>query len=58
VVFKNKPPKIPGTELRERLQKVLDIIQMEQRDNLKNFQGDAAPFESCRPNLAACLLMR
>ncbi len=43
-------------ELRARLQDALGAIHLEQRDALREFNGDAAPFARSRHRLEACLV--
>jgi outer membrane protein OmpA-like peptidoglycan-associated protein len=43
-------------ELRTVFQEAVEAIHLEQREHLKGFCGDAAPFESSRHHLEACLL--
>jgi len=45
----------PLQELRTILQETLENIEFEYSSALDNFEGNAAPFESCRPRLLYCL---
>jgi hypothetical protein len=45
-------------ELRTLFQEAVEAIHLEQRENLEDFRGDTAPFESSRHHLEACLLMQ
>ncbi|HKP86980.1 MAG TPA: OmpA family protein [Blastocatellia bacterium] len=45
-------------ELHSTMQDALDLIHLRQREALESFEGDAAPFESSRPDLEACLQMQ
>ena len=46
------------SELRLILQDALDSIHIDFHDALKKFEGDATPFEACRPYLESCLQVR
>jgi outer membrane protein OmpA-like peptidoglycan-associated protein len=46
----------PPVELRGKLRSSLAKIESEQGAELKEFSGDAAPFDASRPYLEACLL--
>ena len=46
---------IPRT-LKRVFQDTLDVIEQQRAEELKSFSGDTAVFESCRPQLQACLL--
>jgi len=42
-------------EFHRTMQDALDAVHVEQRDELENFSGDAAPFVASRPHLENCL---
>ncbi|MDM8522180.1 OmpA family protein [Desulfococcaceae bacterium HSG8] len=42
-------------EMRSQLRETLDSIHFEQLDNLRNFDGDTAPFEAAEGRLSDCL---
>ncbi len=50
VVIRGNAP----SEMRPKLQEVLEQIHTEKREELRSFGGDAAPFEAIRPSLEAC----
>ncbi len=50
VIRGNAPP-----ELREDLQGCLEEVHLEFQPHLDEFEGDATPFETCRPLLESCL---
>jgi len=50
VIRGNPPP-----DLRITLREILENIEFEYNAALDGFRGDAAPFESCRPDLQYCL---
>ncbi|MBN1690687.1 MAG: hypothetical protein JW901_06670 [Dehalococcoidia bacterium] len=45
----------PPSELRTVLKEILENIEFEYNSALEDFKGDAAPFESCKPDLLYCL---
>jgi len=45
-------------ELRETLRAAVDLVHQEFEIELRQFQGDARPFEQCRPVLEGCLQSR
>lgn len=45
----------PPSELRTSLKEILENIEFEYNLALEDFKGDAAPFESCKPELLYCL---
>jgi outer membrane protein OmpA-like peptidoglycan-associated protein len=45
-------------ELRVQLQETIEQIHREHAQDLADFDGNSAPFESCRPVLDACLTFR
>lgn len=48
----------PPAELKEEMQETIERIHRERGDKLKAFDGDAAPFDGCRPLLEAHLKTR
>jgi len=46
------------TDLRVLLQETIERIHREYSDELQEFDGNSAPFESCRPLLDGCLTFR
>lgn len=44
--------------LRETMQDVQETLYLQMREELSEFAGDIAPFESCRPELKRCLHAR
>ena len=50
-VIRGDPPR----ELRTRLEDTIESIHILKGSAMANFKGDAAPFESVRPDLEACL---
>ena len=50
VVWGNAP-----TELRKVLKETLNTIHFEHLDNIRNFDGNTAPFESAKHHLLACM---
>ncbi len=46
------------TDLRVLLQETIERIHREYADELQEFDGNSAPFESCRPLLDGCLTFR
>ncbi len=53
-VFRGNAPQ----ELRRTMQDALDTIHFDHRELLADFDGDTAPFETTRPQLANCLQMQ
>ncbi|HSF30230.1 MAG TPA: OmpA family protein [Candidatus Tectomicrobia bacterium] len=47
---------IGPSDLQTVFQEAVEAIHLEQREQLEDFQGDVAPFESSRHHLEACLL--
>ena len=43
-------------DLQRVFQDTLDAIEQEKAEALHTFSGDTSPFDSCRPQLQACLL--
>ena len=46
---------IPPQELRTILQEILENIEFEYGLAIANFEGNAAPFEACKPDLQYCI---
>jgi len=45
----------PPSELKTVLKEILENIEFEYNSALNSFEGDAAPFEPCKPDLLYCL---